>query len=379
MLVLMVGWSVLFSANRVEAGPAGGSKAEIQSVRSPYRIRPGDLLTVWVYKVKEFNMDLRVTPSGYLFLPLVGKVSVKGQTLDSLTELIKKELIAKAKLLNPMVTLSVKEFAKEYAYIYGGVRDPKTFELPTKREMTLSQAVAIAGGLNKDALPKEMRVTRILGDGSKKEMVLDFTSVMRGGHPEMDIALEPGDSIFVPRSGGFFVLGGVKKPGYYESEKLAGAFQSVSLTASRALALSEGLAPGAVAEDAKVIRYPDNGPPEIYPVNLHALVSQGRPSEDVRMQPGDTLFVPQGDGIYVLGSVKRGGVYYPPSGGRLTVSKALSMAGGFEKFAKANSVRVIGKRGVKEIDVKALTGPEGDPKKDIVLEAGDVVFVPKSF
>ncbi|MCZ7646068.1 MAG: hypothetical protein M5U26_12405 [Planctomycetota bacterium] len=37
---------------------------------------------------------------------------------------------------------------------------------------------------------------------------------------------------------------------------------------------------------------------------------------DALMQPGDTLFIPQGEGIYVLGDVRKGGVFYPrPAGG----------------------------------------------------------------
>jgi len=105
----------------------------------------------------------------------------------------------------------------------------------------------------------------------------------------------------------------------------------------------------------------------------------GHPELDISVRPGDSIFVPQGHGIYVLGRVKKPGVYYPPTGLPLTTTMALSMAGGFEKMAKTSSVRVLGKKGVREIDVKALTGSAGDPRKDLILEIGDVVFVPKSF
>ncbi|MCZ7646069.1 MAG: hypothetical protein M5U26_12410 [Planctomycetota bacterium] len=61
------------------------------------------------------------------------------------------------------------------------------------------------------------------------------------------------------------------------------------------------------------------------------------------------------------------------------MTKALSMAEGIEKFAKLSSVRVIRKNGITEINVDDLTKKEGSLSKDIELEPGDVVYVPKGF
>jgi protein involved in polysaccharide export with SLBB domain len=67
-----------------------------------------------------------------------------------------------------------------------------------------------------------------------------------------------------------------------------------------------------------------------------------------------------------------------PSQEVLTVSKAVSLAGGFSQYAKQGEVQLMhsGKR-VQVVDVRAIL--TGDAKvQDPVLEPGDTVFVPES-
>ncbi|MBA3687191.1 MAG: SLBB domain-containing protein, partial [Planctomycetes bacterium] len=99
---------------------------------------------------------------------------------------------------------------------------------------------------------------------------------------------------------------------------------------------------------------------------------------DIALKPGDIVVVPRLDKIYVLGQVERPGALDLPAQKSLTVSKAISMAGGFGRFAKQGKVALIrdGNK-VAEIDVKKLLSgdkPDGDP----VLQPGDTVFVPES-
>lgn len=96
------------------------------------------------------------------------------------------------------------------------------------------------------------------------------------------------------------------------------------------------------------------------------------------LRPGDVVVVPRSDRVYVLGRVQRPGALELPTQGRLTVSKAISMAGGFERFARDGAVQLL--RGAERpvtIDVEAvLAGKDGH--QDPVLQPGDTVFVPES-
>ncbi|MCZ7646067.1 MAG: polysaccharide export protein [Planctomycetota bacterium] len=174
-----------------DAPPAAEGKAD-------YLVRPGDLLGLWVYKVPDFQIELRVAPNGNLRVPVVGSLDAAGKTLEALTEAIVEGLKKRAHLLDPQVALTVKEFAQEIAYIHGAVIGSKEFKLPNDRSMTVSQAVAVGGGLRPEARADAVRVIRRTRGGKNKEIVVDLIQVTEGGKPELDISLEPGDVVYVP-------------------------------------------------------------------------------------------------------------------------------------------------------------------------------------
>jgi polysaccharide export outer membrane protein len=120
-------------------------------------------------------------------------------------------------------------------------------------------------------------------------------------------------------------------------------------------------------------------------VDLKRLLDEGDMTENIRLQPGDTVYIPQGTRldlagtkIYVQGKVKSPGVFnYQPG---LTALTACVMAGGFDKFAAPNRARVIrevdGKRKVITINLKKVqTGEE----PDIPLKPGDLIHIPESW
>ncbi len=99
---------------------------------------------------------------------------------------------------------------------------------------------------------------------------------------------------------------------------------------------------------------------------------------DIVLQPGDIIIVPRLDRVFILGQVTKPGAVNLPSQEPLTVSKAVSLAGGFDRYAKKAEVQLIraGQR-FKEVNVeKILTGDTSveDPK----LQPGDTVYVKES-
>jgi polysaccharide export outer membrane protein len=79
-------------------------------------------------------------------------------------------------------------------YVQGWVEDPKAY--PLKRAMTLTQAVAKAGGLHFGASPGDVMLLREDGNGVLREYHVDFSALHSGS--EKDVYLEPGDHIYVP-------------------------------------------------------------------------------------------------------------------------------------------------------------------------------------
>lgn len=172
---------------------------------------------------------------------------------------------------------------------------------------------------------------------------------------------------FAPRAA--FVTGSVLRPDSVALEALR------DTSAQQAIARCGGFADDADRERSLVLRDdPANaGAKRAIPVpNL----AEG--GHDVVLQPGDIVVVPRFDRVYVLGRVNRAGHVNLPSQERLTVSKAISLAGGFDRYARTGQVQLL-RAGAPTVavDVEALLA--GDARTpDPELHPGDTVFVPAS-
>lgn len=103
-------------------------------------------------------------------------------------------------------------------------------------------------------------------------------------------------------------------------------------------------------------------------------------TQDIVLLPGDMISVPRlgVQRVYVTGKVKSSGAFTIPPNEQLTVSKAITLAGGFEQFARRDQVQLIrvGER-MQVINVQGILSGEiilAEP----VLSAGDTINVPDS-
>ena len=89
--------------------------------------------------------------------------------------------------------------AKE-AYVIGNVLRPGPVMLKDDH-LTVTRAVAMAGGFMPDTKMDKLRVIRVDADGSnRQEIPVDLAAVKKG--QAEDIALRPNDIVEVPVSGG---------------------------------------------------------------------------------------------------------------------------------------------------------------------------------
>jgi polysaccharide biosynthesis/export protein len=107
---------------------------------------------------------------------------------------------------------------------------------------------------------------------------------------------------------------------------------------------------------------------EIINLSLRKLL-EGDASQNVFLEPNDTIYIPHVEYFYVFGEVKKPGRYSMEKG--TTVLKAITTAGGVSEKAAINKTRIVREQqGAKlEIPVK-MTDP---------LEPEDIVMVPESF
>ena len=89
------------------------------------------------------------------------------------------------------------------------------------------------------------------------------------------------------------------------------------------------------------------------------------------------VVVPRLDRVYIVGQVQRPGAISMPAEGELTTSKAITLAGGFGKFAREREVQLLRPdQPPRTIDVRSVL--EGNRDADAELLPGDTLFVPES-
>jgi polysaccharide biosynthesis/export protein len=100
-------------------------------------------------------------------------------------------------------------------------------------------------------------------------------------------------------------------------------------------------------------------------------------NKDVALQSGDILCVPRVGAafVYVSGYVKTGGAFPLLPQEQLTVTKAISRAGGFSTYAQQDRVQLFRNGIIQVIDVHSIL--KGDGRiADPLLEPGDLISVP---
>lgn len=168
------------------------------------------------------------------------------------------------------------------------------------------------------------------------------------------------------------VVGSVVRPGAYATPPGARLSELLALAGGPVLTvLDDGeTIPTADVEGARLVR---GG--EALPISV-PLALRGDPRHDVRLRPGDVLWVPSAHAqrISVMGEVNRGRTVPFRTGMKLT--EALALAGGPTGDADLGDVRVLrGSLAQPRVYRARLSDVVAGEAPDVALAPGDVVFV----
>jgi protein involved in polysaccharide export with SLBB domain len=154
----------------------------------------GDLVEVRVHQEQDLSGMFRVSPEGTIDFPLCGKVHLSAMTSSEAADAL-KTCLANGFLKNPQVTVLVREYNSKKIFVFGEVQKPGTF--PYEEQMSIIQAITIAGGFTKLAAKNSISVTRIV-DGQERKMRVHVEDIGTGRMK--NFVLRPGDIVFVPES-----------------------------------------------------------------------------------------------------------------------------------------------------------------------------------
>jgi polysaccharide biosynthesis/export protein len=125
-----------------------------------YRISSLDIIQVAIFQVPDLNRTVRVDERGFVSLPLIGQVPVRGKTMLQAQEDIAARY-SKSYLQSPQVSLSLVKSSQRVT-VSGAVRGPTVLTLESP--LTLSMAIAQSGGTGDTANPERVHIARITGD-----------------------------------------------------------------------------------------------------------------------------------------------------------------------------------------------------------------------
>jgi polysaccharide export outer membrane protein len=167
-----------------------------QERNARYRLRKGDSLDLDFEFSPEFNQTVAVQPDGFATLKGVGSIFVEGQTVPELTETVKA---AYGKTLHdPVIAIALKNFEMPYFIASGQVAKPGKYDL--RSDLTVTEAVAIAGGFNEKAKHSQVVLFRPVAGGGYSAKLLDVKKLLATRNLTEDIHLQPGDMLYVPQN-----------------------------------------------------------------------------------------------------------------------------------------------------------------------------------
>lgn len=186
------------AATQGTVGPAEtttSAVAEAGQHAPEYGIGPGDVLQVSVFDVPSLTSSVQVSADGTILLPLIGVVKVAGESTSLASRQIADKLREKY-LRAPQVSVFVSHSAQRVS-VNGAVDHPGVITLDGT--LTLTQAVAEAGGANDVADENRVHIARLMGNQKVNDTLFDLEAI-KGGAAQ-DPILHSGDIVVVEESG----------------------------------------------------------------------------------------------------------------------------------------------------------------------------------
>ncbi len=170
------------------AEPAGGVPE--------YRITAEDVLQIKVFEEPDLTTTVRVTSNGEITYPLLGRLPAGGMTVSELQEKL-TELLAKDYLMDPQVQVFIETYHPRNVSVTGAVNRPGSYPLPVGKNLTLMEAITMAGGFREDAAINSARIFRI-ENGLPKTINVKAKDIIKKGNRSQDVEIYANDVVFIP-------------------------------------------------------------------------------------------------------------------------------------------------------------------------------------
>ena len=152
-----------------------------------------DTVEIRVFREDELTTAGQLSPDGTISMPLIGAVKLAGLTTDQAAAAITAKL-KDGYLVRPQVSVSIEARVRRTVTVLGQAQSPGVFELPADRQLTVVEAIGMAGGATRIANTKKISLKRKGGE-VRQVNLKDITSGKAA-----DIVLRDGDVLSIPES-----------------------------------------------------------------------------------------------------------------------------------------------------------------------------------
>lgn len=304
------------------------------SPNEDYLIGKSDVLEIKVEDAPEISGIYRLNANGTFMLPIVGRVAAKDKRTEEISAIIAAKLRG-GYLINPIVSVLVRQSNSRAFFIQGAVRRPGIYQI--EGQPSLLKLITIAGGLAdnygstafvmREKTPSENssgdqingKVTSRSGNaadenaaaapnsentqtgaiedtGDRYDLLRANINNLLRGNLDQNIRIEPGDIVHIPQTDVFFVAGEVKSPGSFPLKD--------GTTLRQAISLAQGTKFEGAADRGVIFREDRSGKRQEIAVNIGAVMSGKK--DDIDILPNDIIIVPNSKTKSVTKSILQG-------------------------------------------------------------------------
>jgi len=253
-----------------------------------YKVGPYDVLSITVYEEEDLTREaVRVSGNGYISFPLISRLKVDNISTSEIERLISHKLAEGQYLLDAHVSVMVTGYNSKRFLVLGAAKSPGSYSL--KAQERVLDAISRAEGIDSAQAGKKGMIIRTEGrkSGQERKIVIeiDLQGLLKGRDQISNIYLADKDVLFIPPVEHFYIIGQVNTPGAYP-------LPGKEITLVEAIGMAGGFTRIAARNKTRIIRV-ENGVEKIIQVKVDAITNAGKKIQDVLIQPGDVIVVPE--------------------------------------------------------------------------------------
>ncbi len=265
-----------------------GQVPSATAVTSNYKLQQDDVLLIQVFGQQQITCQVPVGRDGRINPPFLDSIVAAGRTMDELKQELLDQFKTKMMLRDPIVSVTFVSLRQLRASIGGAVARPGS--VPIRPGDTVLALYNQGGGATPDVA--DLRRSYLRHANSLEIIPLDLYAMTVLGDMSQNYLVQDGDEITVPeeRNNRIDVEGAIQKPGQYVYHEPMTLEDAISLAGGEIRYRSK-------FSHTIVIRQKPGLPGQYVTIiaNLVRFVRNGDQTQNIVLQPGDFVYVPESD------------------------------------------------------------------------------------